>query len=104
PILQQNSQLKAGSDFFVGYSPERINPGDKIHTFKTINKVVASQDKVSLKKITQVYQSILEAEVYQAPSIKVAEASKVVENTQRDINIAYMNELSHIFHYMNIDT
>ncbi|WP_082232391.1 nucleotide sugar dehydrogenase [Halobacillus massiliensis] len=104
PILQQNSQLKAGSDFFVGYSPERINPGDKIHTFKTINKVVASQDKVSLEKITHVYQSILEAEVYQAPSIKVAEASKVVENTQRDINIAYMNELSHIFHYMNIDT
>lgn len=104
PILEEYSNLKSGADFFVGYSPERINPGDKNHTFKTIPKVVSGQNKYALEKISELYNEVIDADIYKAPSIKVAEASKIVENTQRDINIALMNELSLIFNRLNIDT
>ncbi|MCM3673361.1 nucleotide sugar dehydrogenase [Peribacillus simplex] len=104
PILEEESGLTYGIDFKVGYSPERINPGDKVHRLETIVKVVAGMDEESLGEIANVYEMIIEAGVYRAESIKVAEAAKVIENSQRDINIAFMNELSIIFNKMGIDT
>jgi UDP-N-acetyl-D-galactosamine dehydrogenase len=104
PILAKESGLRGGVDFKVGFSPERINPGDHEHTFTKILKVVSGQDAESLEKIAEVYGSVVTAGVFKAQSIKVAEAAKVIENTQRDINIAFMNELSLIFHRMGIDT
>lgn len=104
PILENLSGLKAGQDFKVGYSPERINPGDKEHTLTKITKVAAGMDPESGKVISEVYNEIIEAGVFTASSIKVAEAAKVIENTQRDLNIALMNELSMIFDKMGIDT
>jgi UDP-N-acetyl-D-glucosamine/UDP-N-acetyl-D-galactosamine dehydrogenase len=104
PVLEKVSRLAAGPDFTVGYSPERINPGDKAHRFESIRKVVAGQDEKTLDIIARVYGSVVEAGVHRAPSIKVAEAAKVIENTQRDLNIALMNELSAICHALGIDT
>ena len=104
PILEQASGLLAGRDFTVGYSPERINPGDKAHRFETIKKVVAGQDGRTLDIVAAVYGSVVTAGLHKAPSIKVAEAAKVIENAQRDLNIAFMNELSAIFHALDIDT
>lgn len=104
PVLEKHSGLKAGKDFFVGYSPERINPGDKEHTFKNIVKVVSGQDEDTLSIIADIYGMVVDAGVYRAPSIKVAEAAKVIENTQRDLNIALMNELAIIFDRLGIDT
>jgi UDP-N-acetyl-D-galactosamine dehydrogenase len=104
PILEQASGLLAGRDFTVGYSPERINPGDKAHRFETITKVVAGQDARTLDIVALVYGSVVTAGLHKAPSIKVAEAAKVIENAQRDLNIAFMNELSAIFHELGIDT
>ncbi|MBN2801554.1 MAG: nucleotide sugar dehydrogenase [Deltaproteobacteria bacterium] len=104
PILEKESGLKCGVDFKMGYSPERINPGDKVHRLETIVKVVSGMDEESLNVIAGVYELVVEAGVYRAESIKVAEAAKVIENSQRDINIAFMNELSIIFNKMNIDT
>jgi UDP-N-acetyl-D-galactosamine dehydrogenase len=104
PILEKESGLKCGYDFKVGYSPERINPGDKVHRLETIVKVVSGMDEESLDIIANVYELVVDAGVYRAESIKVAEAAKVIENSQRDINIAFMNELSIIFNKMNIDT
>src|SRR6516164_8785098 len=104
PILEQSSGLASGTGFAVGYSPERINPGDKDHRFETIRKVVAAQDDHTLDVVADVYSSVLTAGVYRAPNIKTAEAAKVIENTQRDLNIALMNELSTIFHRLEIDT
>ena len=104
PILERVSGLKCGVDFTVGYSPERINPGDKEHTFTKIMKVVSGQDQATLDIVADVYASVVTAGVYKAASIKVAEAAKVIENTQRDLNIALMNELSLIFERMGIDT
>lgn len=104
PILEKESGLKCGVDFKVGYSPERINPGDKIHRLETIVKVVSGMDEESLGVIANVYELVVDAGVYRAESIKVAEAAKVIENSQRDINIAFMNELSIIFNKMGIDT
>lgn len=104
PILEEYSNLTYGKDFFVGYSPERINPGDKEHTFTTITKVVSGQNNEVLEIIADTYSSVVKAGVYKASSIKVAEAAKVIENTQRDVNIALMNELALIFDRLNIDT
>ena len=104
PILEKESGLKCGIDFKVGYSPERINPGDKEHRLENIVKIVSGMDKESLEEIANVYSMVIEAGVYKAESIKVAEAAKVIENSQRDINIAFMNELSIIFNQMGIDT
>jgi UDP-N-acetyl-D-glucosamine/UDP-N-acetyl-D-galactosamine dehydrogenase len=104
PVLERVSGLKSGSDFTVGYSPERINPGDRTHRFETITKVVAGQDARTLDIVADVYGSVVKAGVHRAPSIRVAEAAKVIENTQRDLNIAFMNELSVIFERMGIDT
>jgi UDP-N-acetyl-D-glucosamine/UDP-N-acetyl-D-galactosamine dehydrogenase len=104
PILEKISGLKAGVDFKVGYSPERINPGDKENRLETIMKVVSGMDDQSLEEIAKTYELVIEAGVHRAPSIKVAEASKVIENSQRDINIAFMNELSIVFNKMGIDT
>ena len=104
PVLERCSGLKCGSDFTVGYSPERINPGDREHTFTKIRKVVSGQDAATLKTVAEVYASVVTAGVYPASSIKVAEAAKVIENTQRDLNIALMNELSMVFDIMGIDT
>jgi len=104
PVLGPISGLKAGRDFTVGYSPERINPGDKQHRFETIKKVVSAQDVKTLDIVAAVYGSVVAAGVHRAPSIKVAEAAKVIENTQRDLNIAFMNELAAIFHRLGIDT
>lgn len=104
PILEEESGLKCGIDFKVGYSPERINPGDTVHRLETIIKVVSGMDEESLETIAKVYELVVDAGVYKAESIKVAEAAKVIENSQRDINIAFMNELSIIFNKMNIDT
>jgi UDP-N-acetyl-D-glucosamine/UDP-N-acetyl-D-galactosamine dehydrogenase len=104
PVLERVSRLRAGLDFTVGYSPERINPGDKAHRFETIKKVVSGQDARTLDVIAEVYGSVVTAGIHRAPSIKVAEAAKVIENTQRDINIAFMNELSAIFQELGIDT
>jgi UDP-N-acetyl-D-galactosamine dehydrogenase len=104
PILEHCSGLKVGSDFNVGYSPERINPGDKQHRFESIVKVVSAQNHETLDIVANVYGSVVTAGIHRAPSIKVAEAAKVIENTQRDLNIAFMNELSLIFQALNIDT
>lgn len=104
PVLEKESGLKAGADFKVGYSPERINPGDKVHTVTKVLKIVSGMDEESLEEISKIYSIIVQAGVYRAESIKVAEAAKVIENTQRDINIAFMNELSLIFNKMNINT
>ena len=104
PILEKESGLKCGQDFFVGYSPERINPGDKVHRLETIVKIVSGQDAETLEIVAKVYELIIEAGVHRAESIKVAEAAKVIENSQRDINIAFTNELSIIFNKMGIDT
>ena len=104
PILEKKSGYKLNKDFSVGYSPERINPGDKIRKLPDIKKIVASSNRRSLKKIDHIYSSIIKAGTFKAKSIKVAEAAKVIENSQRDINIAFMNELSLIFDKMNIDT
>lgn len=104
PILEKNSGLKIISDFKIGYSPERINPGDKIHRVETITKIVSGIDDESLNTIANVYGQIIKAGIHRAPSIKVAEAAKVIENSQRDINIAFVNELALIFDKMNIDT
>jgi UDP-N-acetyl-D-galactosamine dehydrogenase len=104
PALQEHSGLAAGSDFTVGYSPERINPGDKAHRFESIVKVVSAQDAATLDIVADVYGSVVTAGIHRAPSIKVAEAAKVIENTQRDLNIAFMNELSAICEALGIDT
>jgi UDP-N-acetyl-D-galactosamine dehydrogenase len=104
PVLERCSGLACGRDFFVGYSPERINPGDKEHTFTRITKVVSGQNAETLETVAQVYESVVTAGVHRAATIKVAEAAKVIENTQRDLNIALMNELALIFHRMGIDT
>jgi UDP-N-acetyl-D-galactosamine dehydrogenase len=103
-VLDERSGLRAGRDFTVGYSPERINPGDKVHRFESIRKVVAGQDARTLEIIAGVYGSVITAGVHRATSIKVAEAAKVIENAQRDLNVAFMNELSAIFHRLGIDT
>ena len=104
PILAETSHLKPGVDFTIGYSPERINPGDKKHRFETITKVVSAQDPQTLDIVADVYGSAVTAGIHRAPSIKVAEAAKVIENTQRDLNIAFMNELSLILRELDIDT
>jgi len=104
PILEKESGLKCGTDFKIAYSPERINPGDKVHRFETITKVVSGMDTVTLDIVDELYSSVVTAGVYRASSIKVAEAAKVIENSQRDINIAFVNELSVIFSKMGIDT
>lgn len=104
PILEKESGLKCGEDFKIGYSPERINPGDKVHRLETIKKIVSGMDAESLEEIANVYELVVDAGVHRAPCIKVAEAAKVIENSQRDINIAFMNELSIIFNKMGIDT
>lgn len=104
PILEKESGLKCGVDFKIGYSPERINPGDKVHRLNTITKIVSGMDEEALDTIAKVYEIVVDAGVHRAESIKVAEAAKVIENSQRDINIAFMNELSIIFNKMGIDT
>jgi UDP-N-acetyl-D-glucosamine/UDP-N-acetyl-D-galactosamine dehydrogenase len=104
PILENESGLTCGPDFKVGYSPERINPGDKVHRLENIVKIVSGMDKQSLDEIAKIYEIVIEAGVHRASSIKVAEAAKVVENSQRDINIAFMNELAMVFDKMGIDT
>lgn len=104
PILEKESGLKCGVDFKIGYSPERINPGDKVHRLETITKIVSGMDEETLNEVAHIYELVVEAGVYRAESIKVAEAAKVIENSQRDINIAFMNELSIIFNKMGIDT
>lgn len=104
PILEEESNLKCGVDFKVGYSPERINPGDKLHRLENITKVVSGMDEESLENIASIYELIIDAGVHRAESIKVAEAAKVIENSQRDINIAFVNELAMIFNKMEIDT
>lgn len=104
PILEKESGLKCGVDFKIGYSPERINPGDKVHRLENIIKIVSGMDEESLDEIAKVYELVIEVGVHRAGSIKVAEAAKVVENSQRDINIAFMNELAMVFDRMGIDT
>src|SRR5699024_5592388 len=104
PILEKESGLVFGKDFKVGYSPERINPGDKVNTLTKIIKIVSGSDEEALREISQVYGDIIEAGIHEAESIKVAEAAKVIENSQRDINIAFMNELSMVFNKMDINT
>lgn len=104
PVLEKFSGLTSGKDFFVGYSPERINPGDKVHTFETITKVVSGQTPEVLDVVAEVYSMAIKAGVHKASSIKVAEAAKVIENTQRDVNIALMNEIAIIFDKVGIDT
>jgi UDP-N-acetyl-D-galactosamine dehydrogenase len=104
PILEKESGLKCGVDFKIGYSPERINPGDKVHRLENIIKIVSGMDEESLNEIAKVYELVIEVGVHRAGSIKVAEAAKVVENSQRDINIAFMNELAMVFDRMGIDT
>ena len=104
PILERESGLKCGEGFKVGYSPERVNPGDKVHRLETIVKVVSGQDKDCLEKVAALYEQVIEAGVYRAATIKTAEAAKVIENTQRDLNISLMNELAIIFGKMGIDT
>ncbi len=103
PILEKESGLKCGVDFKIGYSPERINPGDKVHRLETIKKIVSGMDDETLDVVAKVYELVVDAGVHRAESIKVAEAAKVIENSQRDINIAFMNELSIIFNKMGID-
>ena len=104
PILEKNSKLSYNKDFFIGYSPERINPGEKIHTLENVKKIISSNNKNSLKQVKEMYQKIIKAGVYQASSIKVAELSKILENTQRFINIALINEVSSLCNKMNLQT
>lgn len=104
PILEKESGLKCGVDFKIGYSPERINPGDKVHRLESITKIVSGMDAETLEEVASIYALVVEAGVHRAESIRVAEAAKVIENSQRDINIAFMNELSIIFSRMGIDT
>ncbi|MFW6020154.1 MAG: nucleotide sugar dehydrogenase [Bacteroidales bacterium] len=104
PILEAESGLKLGKDFKVGFSPERINPGDKVHTLTNTKKIVSGSDDMALENIAKVYELVITAGVHRAPNIKVAEAGKIIENTQRDVNIALMNELSIIFNRMGINT
>ena len=104
PILEKESGLVFNKDFYCGYSPERINPGDKVHTISKIKKVVSGSSDIALDVISHVYSSIIDAGIHKASSIKVAEAAKVIENSQRDLNIAFVNELSHIFNLIGIDT
>ncbi|RXZ79880.1 nucleotide sugar dehydrogenase [Paenibacillaceae bacterium] len=104
PILEEQSGLKCGTDFTIAYSPERINPGDRVHRLENITKIVSGIDKETLDEVAAIYELIIEAGVYRADSIRVAEAAKVIENAQRDINIAFMNELSMLFNNMGIDT
>lgn len=104
PILEKESGLKCGVDFKIAYSPERINPGDKAHRLNTITKIVSGMDEETLDTVAKVYEIVVDAGVYRAESIKVAEAAKVIENSQRDINIAFMNELSIVFNKLGIDT
>jgi nucleotide sugar dehydrogenase len=104
PILEKESRLKCGVDFKVGYSPERINPGDKVHRLESIVKIVSGMDEETLDEVAKIYSLVVEAGVHRASGIKVAEAAKVIENSQRDINIAFMNELSIIFNKLGIDT
>jgi UDP-N-acetyl-D-galactosamine dehydrogenase len=104
PILEKNSGMKAGIDFKIGYSPERINPGDKRHRLENIVKVVAGQDQETTKLLAEIYGAVVKAGIYKAPNIKTAEAAKVIENIQRDLNIALINELSIIFHKIGVDT
>ncbi|WP_069588635.1 nucleotide sugar dehydrogenase [Neomoorella thermoacetica] len=104
PVLEHYSGLKAGKDFYVGYSPERINPGDREHTLQNIVKVVSAQNEEALEVIAQTYSQVVKAGIYKASSIRVAEAAKVIENTQRDLNIALMNELAIIFDKLGLDT
>lgn len=104
PILEKESGLKCGEGFKVGYSPERVNPGDKVHRLETIVKVVSGQDEETLEQVATLYEQVIEAGVHRAATIKVAEAAKVIENTQRDLNIALMNELAVIFDKMDVDT
>ena len=104
PILERESGMKCGVDFKIGYSPERINPGDKVHRLETITKIVSGMDEETLDTVARVYELVVDAGVHRAANIKVAEAAKVIENSQRDINIAFMNELSIIFNKMGIDT
>jgi UDP-N-acetyl-D-galactosamine dehydrogenase len=104
PILERASGMRWRQDFHVGYSPERINPGDKTHTFTQIQKVVSGDDAATLESVAELYASVVKAGVYKAPSIRVAEAAKVIENTQRDLNIAFVNELAIIFERMGLDT
>lgn len=104
PVLERESGLKLGSGFSVGYSPERVNPGDKVHTLRSIVKIVSASDPPTLELLERLYGSVVEAGVHRASSIKVAEAAKVIENTQRDLNIALMNELAVIFGRMGVDT
>ena len=104
PILEKNSKLLYNKDFFIGYSPERINPGEKIHTLENVKKIISSNNKNSLKQVKEMYQKIIKAGVYQASSIKVAELSKILENTQRFVNIALINEVSSLCNKMNLQT
>ena len=104
PILEKHSGMRWRQDFHVGYSPERINPGDKEHTFTRIRKIVSGDDAETLEKVAALYGSVVSAGVYKAPSIRVAEAAKVIENTQRDLNIAFVNELAIIFEKLGLDT
>lgn len=104
PILEKESGMECGKDFQVGYSPERINPGDKVHTLENIIKIVSATNEEALNTISEVYELVIDAGTHKASSIKVAEAAKVVENSQRDINIAFMNELAMVFDKMDIDT
>ena len=104
PILERESKLKFGRDFTVGYSPERINPGDKVHTVSNTVKIISASDTATLNLLEGIYSAVVKVSLHRASSIKVAEAAKVIENTQRDINIALMNELAIIFNKMGIDT
>jgi len=104
PVLEKNSGLKCGVDFKIGYSPERVNPSDKVHTIRTIKKIVSACDEQTLEDIAKIYELVVDAGVYRAKTIKVAEAAKVVENSQRDINVAFMNEIAIAFDYMGINT
>ena len=104
PLLAKASKIRQGSDFKLGYSPERINPGDREHRLETITKIVAGEDEETLERIAAVYERIVDAGIHRAPSIEVAEAAKVIENTQRDLNIALMNELAIIFDRLGIST
>src|SRR5207244_6337149 len=104
PILEKFSGMRWRQDFHVGYSPERINPGDKGHSFANILKVVSGDDAETLEKVAELYASVVKAGVYRASSIRVAEAAKVIENTQRDLNIAFVNELAIIFEKLGLDT
>ncbi len=104
PIIERESGLKCGVDWKIGYSPERINPGDKVHRLRTIKKIVSGMDSETLEVVAKVYELVVDAGVHRAPSIKTAEAAKVIENSQRDINIAFMNELAMVFDRMGIDT